>query len=81
MTDDDSRAQFPNWKVELVTKAFSANTSEESAIEDLSNNAAKPKFVMNEHEDNINCCHKDIDSNDNLPCSKLRLIVVKHSVK
>ena len=65
MTNDDSRAQFPNWKVELVTKAFSANTSEESAIEDLLNNARKPEFVMNEHEDNINCCYKDIDINDN----------------
>ena len=65
MTDDDSRAQFPNWKVELVTKAFSANTNEGSVVEDPSNNAREPKFVMNEHKDNINCCHKDIDINDN----------------
>ena len=63
MTNDDSRAQFPSWKVELVTKAFSAN--EESAIEDLLKNAREPKFEMNEHEDNINCCYKDIDINDN----------------
>ncbi len=32
MTNDDSLAQFPNWKVELVTKAFSANLNEESVV-------------------------------------------------
>jgi len=64
MIKDESRAEFPIWKVELVTKAFSA--TEESPVENLLTGASKSKpDLMNEHTDNTNCCHRDIDINDN----------------
>ena len=62
MTNDESRAQFPNWKVEIVTKAFS--TSEESSVEDSSASSEPKSVIMNKHTENISCDY--IDINDNL---------------
>jgi len=73
MTNDETRAQFPNWKVEIVTKAFS--TSEESSVEASS----EPKSViMNKHTENISCDY--IDINDN-PVNKLLCGIKDHDTE
>ena len=66
MTNDDSRAQFPNWKVDIVTKAFCAN--EEPLEENLLTKDKEPQQVllnMNHHKVEAQCCYEDVDINDN----------------